>query len=454
MTDRKTQRADVAGPGGVHVQRRDLLLALAACGALAGHAKAAAPKPFADGAGLGRIANDLWTPARDSAGRVTRASVQALPADRWFRVAGTELRTLVAALASAGWRMPQKDWSNGKDIRATFRAWVGCARNGMQIYYPRGGGHGDSSVNGTWVFDLSTMQWGVQQMPSDPLDHQASWARSYAPPQNKATFTRYTEPLPGDDDLYRDILPDGMPTSAHTYNGVWYDSKRHAVGTGRVSKWTLDLASGRWTRQRWTYRGGKPEVFTIRQQFFYHAGRDALYGFPGRGDSDYYSFGKCPAAGADWQPLKTAPRWASVAVSSCRLSEDEVLFLWHHAKAERWGIFNMATEAWLDGSGDAVGDGKTMTGGSEMMPAMLVPSWGAQGQVVRRGTADGLRKTWWVFDLASRKNLPYETAEGPPDASSSWPGNKWLTVQEAGLCMILDDAVAIDQPAVRVMRYR
>lgn len=452
MEDSMLDQLHRATQGGV--PRRTALAALASAAFVDVRAAAPVATGFSAGGRVGRIVDGHWTPGRDEAGRVARASVLALPKDRWFSVAGTELATLVAGLAKAGWDLKDKDWSGGKDIRRTFSAWVGCARDGMRIYYPRGGGHADSSLNGTWVFDVATMAWGIQDMPSNP-DHSASrWDRSYAPPQNKATFTKYTEALPGDDGLYRDVLPDGRPTSAHTYNGVWYDAKRHCIGTGRVSKWTLDLTSGRWTRQRWTYAGGQPQTFTIRQQFFYHAGKDALYGFPGRSDIDYYSFGKCAAAGADWQPLKSAPNWASVAVSSCRLSEDEILFLWHHAKAERWGIYNMAREAWMPGSGDAVGDGRTLKGASEMMPAMLVPTWGQRGQVVRRGTADGLRDAWWLFDVASCSNLPYDRDGGPPAVRSQWPGNKWLHVEEAGLCMVLDDAVAIDKPAIRVMRYR
>lgn len=435
------------------VDRRTFLVGLAM--ASAHGTSAGARDGFADGAQRGSVSSDhVWTPGRDAQGVITQASVAALPLNTWVKVAGTQLSTLADALAKEGWRIDKMDWSNGKNLRSTLAPWVGCARNGFKIYYPRGGGHGDSSINGTWVFDVATMRWGIVDIPSDPAAPEHAWDASYGRPFNKVSFSLYTAALPTDDGLYRDILPDGRPTSAHTYNGVWYDSKRHLVGTGRVSKWTLDLAKKRWQRQRWTWMGGAPTTFTIQQQFQYHAGRDALYGFPGRSDGDYYSFGKCAADEANWKGLAAPPNWAKTAISSCRLDRDKVLFLWYHNKAERWGIYDMSAEAWLAGSGGAVGEGKFYSYHSEHMPALHVPTWGESGQIIRRGTGNDLRESWWVFDLATKANLPYEREGARAAGYSAWPGNKWLGVEEAGLCIMLDDAVAMNQPAMLAMRYR
>lgn len=434
------------------VDRRTFVAGLALTGASAPWAQESGP--FAAGLQRGALSFDhVWTPGRTAQDAVTRTSVQSLPLRTWVKVAGTQFDVLSAALAAAGWHESRKDWSNSKSIRATFVAWGGCARHGLRIYYPRGGGHGDSSVNGTWMFDAASMRWSILDMPSDPDAPGMAWDRRYKVPPN-GDYTRYVGGLPSDDGLYPDILPDGRPTSAHVYCGVWYDSRRHRIGTGCVSKWSLDLASRRWLRERWTWDGGAPTAFSIHQQIFYHAGRDALYGFPGRTEWDSYSFGKCSAAHSNWEPRKAAPDWSKVGISSCRLDSDRVLFLWFHRDKDRWGIYDMAKEEWEPGSGDPVGNGDAHASRTEMKPAMLVPAWGEKGQVIRRSTGEARKEAWWVFDLATKSNQPYERQGARASAYTPYPGNKWLCIEEAGLCLMLDEQGPTSQPAVMVMRYR
>ncbi|WP_326539396.1 hypothetical protein [Pseudorhodoferax sp.] len=432
------------------LDRRTFLTGVAFAGVHGG--LLAAGRGFAAGGQRGSVGeNHVWTPGRGAQDLVTQTSVDALPLNSWVKVAGTQLSTLTDALAERGWRIGKSDWSNGKNIRSTLTPWVGCARDGMRVYYPRGGGHADSSVNGTWIFDLTTMRWDIADMPSDPAAPGKEWDPVYRKPP---TYTRYTGQLPTDDGLYTDMLPDGRPTSAHTYGGVWFDSKRRCVGTGRVSKWTLDLAMKKWTRARWTWEGGPPTFFSIQQQLHYHAGNDAIYGFPARKDIDYYGFGKCPAAGADWQALRAPPNWAKTDGSSCRLDADKVLFFWHHGKVDRWGIFDMAKEAWAPGSGTAIGNEEEYRAPSEMKPAIWVPAWGQHGQVIRRSAGGSQQETWWLFDLATKSNQAYQPQGARPEKYSRFPGNKWMGIDEAGLCMMLDDNGPVDQPAVLVMRYR
>lgn len=403
------------------------------------------------GSEVGSLSAGTWTPGRNASGEVTQASINALPLNQWVKVSGATLQALKTLIEAGGFSFNTHEWSVGHSIASAFQAWVGCADDGRRIYYPRGGGHADSSLNAVLALDVMKLGWEVTKAPSRPDAPGFVWNASYDVPPN-STFTGYTAALPTDDGLYRDILPDGTPTSAHTYNGVWFDSTRNQIGTGRVSRWVYNLTTNTWSRSRWTYDGSGPTAFTINQQFHYHAGRDAIYGFPGRSDSDYYSFGKCPAVSAAWSGLSGPSNYASTAISSVRLTADRVAFFWYHNSAERWGIYNMATESWESGSGGAITGGKALTYLSEMMPAVYVPTWGTQGQIIRRGTADGLLGQWWVFDIASKANVTYTPAGSPP-GTPIWSGNKYRAMPNLGVVIALDDSAAITSPAIHLMRY-
>lgn len=406
---------------------------------------------WGSGADVGSVASYVWTPGRDAGGAINQASVDALPANTWVRVSGTQVQALKTLIEAAGFVFASHDWSDGKDLRSTFTAWVGCDDDGRRIFYPRGGGHADASLNGVWSLDCVKMAWEVKRHPSRPDASGAAWNSSYDIPPN-SSFTNYTAALGSDDGLYRDILPDGTPTSAHTYNGVWYDSSRRTINTGRVSKWAFNIDTGTWTRSRWTWDGGSATTFTINQHWYYHAGRDAIYGFPGRSDTDYYSFGKCPGGTSDWVSRSGPTNWEANAVSSCRLDDDRFIYFWYSSGAERSGIYNMATETWESGSGNAITSGKTLTYLSELMPALYVPSWGTSGQIIRRGTADGITGDWWIYDISSRTNSAYTPAGSPP-GWPTYPGGKYRSMPGLGIALAFDDAAAISSPAICVMRY-
>lgn len=410
---------------------------------------------WGSGTETGSISSGIWTPGRNAAGIITQASVNTLPLNQWHRVAGTQLQSLVSLVEANGFSFASDVLSVNKDIRGSFVGWVGCAHDGRTIYYPRGGGHNDSSLNGTWSMDVLKMAWAVEKMPSRPDAPGAVWATEY---RASNSYTQYVGPggvNVDSDGLYWDRLPDNEPTSAHTYNGVWYDSTRRQVGTGRVSKWTFDLASKTWTRQRWSYNGGAAQIFTINQQLFYHAAKDAVFGYPARSDFDTGTFGKVVLPGSNFVPIAGGP--ASFGMNngpvgtSVRLDEDRLLFLWQNS-GERWGIFNMATETWDAGSGGFITDGVTFTSESEMQIALYIPTWGTQGQVIRRGTHSATNGQWWLFDIATKANLPY-TPAGVSIPVTSWPGNKWLNLPALNIALGIDDNSSLSTPAVLVMRY-
>jgi len=408
----------------------------------------------------GTLASNVWTPGRDASGFVTQASVNTLPVDTWVQVAGLSMQALRDLIESTGFLFASHDWSNGKNVRSIFNAWVGCVDDGRRVWYPRGGGHEDSSLNAVVALDLLKMGWELPQPPSRPDAPGFEWAASYDIPPN-ATFTNYN--LSGSftqwddaDGLYRDRLPDDRPTSAHTYHGVWYDSTRQQIGTGRISKWTYDIAGNTWARQRWTFNGATPETFTINQELHYHAGRDALYGYPARGDFDAGNFGKVVFPGSNFVSLAGPPNFAmgnGGRGTTVRLDADRVLWLWMNS-GERWGIYNMATEAWEAGSGGLIANGQTYDFANEMQIALYIPTWGAQGQVIRRGTASPINGNWWLFDIATKTNQSYAPA-GATIPVTSWPGNKWRSIPGLGIAIGMDDnnATALSTPAIYVMRF-
>jgi hypothetical protein len=221
-----------------------------------------------------------------------------------------------------------------------------------------------------------------------------------------------------------------------------------------VSKWAYNRADGTWDRARWTWNGGAAQTFTINQEIHYSAAQDAIYGYPARSDIDNFSFGKCAGDSSAWVSVAACTGWVaqSSAMSSVRLDENRVLFLWSNT-TERWGIFNMLTETWETDSGDPITDGKPQSSSAEMQAAIYIPTWGSSGQVIRRGTNGADNNAWWIFDIATKANVSY-TPDGTVPSTCSWPGSKYRSVQGLGIAMLTNDAAGTNSArGVYVMRY-
>lgn len=405
----------------------------------------------------GSVTSNVWTPGRDANGYITQASINALPANTWVQVADTEWSVLEALVTASGFSpYTSFDFGTNKTIRSTFYSWVGACDDGRRVYYPRGGGHVDSSVNGVYALDLLKMGWEVVKQPSKYNESGFAWSSRYAKSSpDTSSFTRYidesgvsTDP----DGLYQDMLPDGTPTSAHVYDGVWFDSSRNEIGTTRISKWVYDRDANEWARTRWTWNGAAAAITTINANIHYHAGNDALYGCLGRVDGGDTSFGKCPGGTAAWVSL-TGPGsgWVNFGMCSVRLDADRVLWQWGVYGVQRWAIYNMSTETW-EGVGFTT-DTKAITFASEMMGAIYIPTWGDEGQIIMRGTADGLSGQWWAFDIATKANVTYSPTGSVP-GSVLWPGSKYRSIPALGIAMALNDASGSNATrAVHVMRY-
>jgi hypothetical protein len=413
---------------------------------------------WAAGAETGSVTSGVWTPGRNASGVITQASVDALPADTWVAVAGTELNQLTAAISAiSGFPFSRYDVS-GDGIRGTFDAWVGCCDDGLsRIFYPRGGGHADNSANGIWRFDCLRMQWQIERMPSDPQAPGAVWSSRYAkgPAPDGGTYTRYIDEAGitvDADGIYWDRLPDGTPTSAHTYNGVWYDSTRNQIGTSRISKWVYDRATQQWARTRWTV-GGTVREATIYHDLHYHAATDYVYGPLGVTDFEYFQFRRFPASSGIVENLTLPAGWQVRGSNGVRLDADRVWWSWQNS-GERAAIHNMATNTW-----EVLGpvtNGRTMNGFATMQAGVYVPTWGAQGKIIRRGAADsGQSNQWWLYDLATNTNEAYTPAGNPPPSGTAYPGNKYLRIGNLGIVVAMHEPRSwpTSSPCMYVLRY-
>jgi hypothetical protein len=456
------------------------------------------PGGWGTGSELGTLVAGSWTPGRNADGKVTLASVMALPANTWVRVVGTSLQTLKTKVEAPGKYLFQRDDWSSKDIRRTISAWVGCCMDGPRMIIPRGGGHADTFCNGTWELDFTKLVWDVLIPPRPSNVPGYEWDPDY---RSTASSTNYREVDAGfvgsgtviradpEDGYYWDQLPAATPyeepTSCHTYNGVWFDTKRRQFGTGRVSQWIGSVDEKKWvTRNRWSRLGKtneqhfgekKASWFTIMQNIFYHEAQDALYGFfADTGDLDTGDFFKCPLPGANMQKNIPSPGWTANAGQAVQLDKDRVLFFWFTgtAKVENAAIFNMATESWekWGGSGWVPNNGTTLAvpvnngepynttfpGDSSGQVAMFIPSWGAMGQVIRHSAEGGVARGFWIYDIATHTNIETYTPAGDiplPPANKSM--NKWRHIPELGIAVAIDGrgTLPISSDCVYIMRY-
>lgn len=440
--------------------------------------------PFAAGTDVGTINGSyLWTPGR-TGDTVNLASVRSLPLNVWHMVAGTSMTDLRNVIQADGYLYTRDETSGGQQPRKSFSAWTSAADNGVSMLIALTGGHGDGTMNGAIRFHCPTMKWGKLSEPSRPDTPGSEWSASYRS-NNGGTSTNYS----GDgqakgeydnpssaywadtDGVYNDRLPDGAPCARHTYNGVWYDSLRGQLGSGRISKWTLDLVSRLWNRQRWTISGGPITRFSQNQHIYHHPGRDALYGHFRTVIGAVGGFHKCVMPGANITPI-TSTGFTGIAVNSVQLDQDRVLFFWHTivstVRTEMAAIFNMAEEKWYRWSGSTWE--QQAPGVSLSVPitnsipffnssqdlgtgqaVVHIPSWGSAGQVIRSQT-DG-RDGFWVYDIATHTNFPYTPLGTLPVANL--PFGKWRSIKPLGIALAVNDneGYPAASPAIHVMRY-
>lgn len=371
----------------------------------------AASRPKIVAPGPPDVVSHVWTPTKNGGGNILDASWANLPLNEWCAVAGTKTGQLSTLLTAAGLPRATIEKGDAAAVAGGMVAWSGCVLAGTSAYWPVPGGHVDSSMNGLWRLDLERMGsdagFAIECNPSDPADATYPWDAGYIA-RSMGSFRIYP-PSPSGDGVANDILPDGKPTSRHQYKGIWYDSTRNQVGVGTMSRWVWDLDTDAWTRTRWTYSGSPVEP-TINQHLFYHAATDQIVGYFARlGDGDYYTMSKTAASGSAIVDITPPTNWfAQSGAASCRLSEDEVLFLWwnNDVNEDRWAILNLSSAS-VTSQGlvtNPIDPGST---NNEMQVCVYNPT---TGKVLRRLTDGSFRGDWYEFDLATKANSVHTPA--------------------------------------------
>jgi hypothetical protein len=213
------------------------------------------------GSDAGSFANDVWTPGRDSQGRVNSASWALVPRGRWVEVAGTRLDALDAVVKAAlpGWReyggAGQGAWDG---VTLSWSSWA-VDKDGGRVWL-FGGGHNNSSNNGLYRFDVFNMQWAVECLPSSTtglipeyLNGYSGYAQSftaYFPNADATMAKRDAGRLSPINDIWHDELPDGKPTARHTYLSLAYSPVMNKLIMACRRLWTYNLNTGTWDYKR------------------------------------------------------------------------------------------------------------------------------------------------------------------------------------------------------------
>ncbi|WP_163995889.1 hypothetical protein [Pyxidicoccus caerfyrddinensis] len=206
---------------------------------------------WGNGTDTGTLEGNVWTPGRDATGLVNAASWALVPKGRWIQVSGTPLTSLDAEVKAAlpGFR----DLGSG-GIAGVINAYSGVAVDAPRArWWAFGGGHGDSSNNGVYRFDMAKMRWSIEQLPDNP----ANWTGvvygntySYYPPAAEYSKAHPDSDVYGDEffDPSRPAASTGHPVARHTYNGLVYNPDLQEVAFGVRRMWRYSLTTHTWKR--------------------------------------------------------------------------------------------------------------------------------------------------------------------------------------------------------------
>lgn len=318
---------------------------------------------------------------------------QRLPPNEFVEVPGNNAEIIRALLAERGFDRSRIRGS----VEGSFKAWVGAAVDLEQgvAYIPWGGGHGDSSLNGIWKLDLETMGWSIEKMPSDPWAPGSTWSKAY---WDSGSYSYYPgQPQPND------ILPDGMPTSRHTYGGVWFDSLRREIHQSRMSWWRYRVGSKETTRT--VFRGPGQEVLapTIYHMLFHDEVNDFVYGRFALNQLDELRFARLDPKTGAWISLRH-PFTGRVIRAMCR--NGRMLYAWATGTGkEAFGVWDMDRQTW-----ETYGEIPASPAygyEQEMQGAVYIPEW---GKVLRQYTAGALAGQWFLFDPFQKTQEPFRPA--------------------------------------------
>ena len=402
------------------------------------------------------VSANVWTPTKDSLGRIRLGSWANLPLNEWCVVSGAALSQIASQLDALGVNRAAYDYgtSNGA-ITATITPWTGVAvdHENSMVYFPRGGGHADSSLNGTWKLNLERMGGGagfdIEDMPSNPDAPGFEWSADYRVPTT-GSFSVYTPYTSSDGNQYdrADILPDGKPVSLHTYGGVWHDPLRNKIGSLRNSRWQYSLTTKTWQRALWA------SPVNARPTIYGHAHWDSYIGA-------VRIFASTNDVGGQWWIYDDATQTSTLMPGAGMTGSDAstwatcgdgryIYVTGSTATGEKYSIFDMQTATWIVQGAPVTGVSLVYDYTFDMSGLVYIPEWGKCIHYLSRLSVDGHRLR--TFDPATGEM----TAYSPPGANvingnSRWVGNK-LFYYPRRKCVVFIDPISDATDCVYVMR--
>jgi hypothetical protein len=384
------------------------------------------------------ITNDvtagIWTPTADAYGNILDASWANLPLNEFVAVAGSQPQAIVDQLTAMG-LPPSRISKSVGTLLMTFNAWVGCAVDYVtgRMWVPRGGGHADSSINGCWGYDLESIGgWYVFGKPSDPDLAGFEWDEGYS---ESGFYTTY--PVAGADLFRRTTLPDGKPTSAHTYAGVWFNPVARAIQTSRSCLWSYSADNyGKNPSQAYVRINGVESSISINNWQFFDYTDNKVKGYVpigANGTHVYYTMD------ADSTIFTAMPSSSYQTRSMC----------FHGGKFYSFGnssafrLMDVATQTW-EGAAQATTWQSTSQADQEMVACVFIPQ---TGKILRRFGTGG---RWIMFNPATLVNEDWTPAGNVPPTTLA-PANKYFYYPRRK-CLVVIAAHNFNQPSVYLMR--
>ena len=333
-------------------------------------------------------------------------------------------------------------------VKGTFTAWVGQAfdRAANIAYYPWGGGHADSSINGIWKFNIDKLKFDIESMPSNPNRVGAQWSANYKNRGGDGTFTTYMD----DAGEIHFSLPDGRPPSQHTYGGVVKIGD--LLFTTRNRKYSYNLKTKEYKIENWI-KNESLFMTSIQNSVFSY--RDQAFGIL-KSELQYFGWNKLESSqSVVIEDISSPPNGINFVGQHLVLQMDDtrLMAINFDAQSSRsvYAIFDMETESW----GDLV-----ETYGlpehnytQEMQAGVYIPSWGSKGSVLREFSYGSLRGQWYVLDLATSQYTPFSFT-GYKIQAGTFVGNKAFIADVGGIKALFYLAVNSKVSEVYVMRIQ
>jgi len=381
----------------------------------------------------------VWVPEKDADGRILPQSIAKLAPNSWYEVGDTSLQPLKQKIETAMGKSYRALSLGNEDLHSTFNAWVsGDLGDDGKFYIPWGGGHGATAMNGIWALDIERMggdsTWTIEQLPSDPDKPGLEWSAEYRKSKN---FTNYRPALA----FPADILPDGMPTSRHQYNGVWFDKKRKTINQSRGHLWSFDTVKKETIGKVWRVKD-KDRYPSIYGNLWYNEFHDTVVGhlrYDKYGRFDHIRYH--PATHE--VELHGGLPWNFMGSTCGTRYGDKILYLGSDSGSARWATYDLQAEKMRSGKFKGV----SFDYRNEMPACVYIPAW---DKVLRRMQDPKMQGKWLTFDPNNKTEGDYAPAGRPPPYDR-YPGKKvfyyppWKSV-------IYITARNVDSNAVFVMR--